>query len=97
MVLFLLVARISVPAHTLLPYIFPYASLTMLLSVALGLDVALVSTGFFVLLVGWLTGGSLELMTYAFCSALVGALKLREANAWAALWRRRPMSRSRVC
>ena len=89
-ILFLLVARIAVPAHTVLPYIFPYASLAMLLAVVLGLDLALVTTGFFVLLVGWLTGGSLELMIYAFFGGLAGALKLRRGErlssfAWAAL------------
>jgi putative nucleotidyltransferase with HDIG domain len=89
--LFLVAARISVPAHALLPYLFPYAALAMLLTVVLGLDIALVSMGFFVLLLGWLTGGSLELMTYAFCSALIGALRLRRGEhlsdfAWAAVY-----------
>jgi putative nucleotidyltransferase with HDIG domain len=89
--LFLLVARITVPAHTVLPYIFPYSALTMILAVLLGLDVALVTTVFFVLLIGWLTGGSLELMTYAFCGALVGALNLRRGDhlsgyPWAAAY-----------
>jgi cyclic-di-AMP phosphodiesterase PgpH len=89
--LFTVGARVSVPAHALLPYLFPYAALTMLLAVVLGLDIALISTGFFVLLIGWLTGGSLELMAYAFCGALVGALKLRRGErlssfAWAAVY-----------
>ena len=38
----------------------------MILAVLVKLDLALVTTGFFVLLVGWLTGGSLELMAFAF-------------------------------
>ena len=89
LILFLMVARLVIPAHALLPYMFPYAALTMILGVMVGLDVALVTTGFFVLLVGWLTGGSLELMAYAFCTSLVGALKLRRGEhlggyAWAA-------------
>ncbi len=91
LIIFLLVARLVIPAHALLPYIFPYAALTMILGVMVGLDVALVTTGFFVLLVGWLTGGNLELMVYAFCTALVGALKLRRGEhlggyAWAAAY-----------
>jgi cyclic-di-AMP phosphodiesterase PgpH len=91
LILFLLVARLVIPAHALLPYMFPYAALTMILSVMVGFDVALVTTGFFVLLVGWLTGGSLELMAYAFCVALVGALTLRRGEhlsgyAWAAAY-----------
>jgi cyclic-di-AMP phosphodiesterase PgpH len=91
LILFLLAARLVIPAHALLPYMFPYAALTMILSVMVGLDLALVTTGFFVLLVGWLTGGSLELMAYAFCAALVGALTLRRGErlggyAWAAAY-----------
>ncbi len=45
--------------------------------------------GLFALIVGWLTGGSVELMAYALCGSLVGALKLRRGErlasfAWAA-------------
>ena len=52
---------------------------------------ALVTTGLFVLVVGWLTGGNLELMAYALCGSLVGVLKVRRGErlgdfAWAALF-----------
>ncbi len=75
-VAFLFLGKIFIPAHTLLPYLFPYAALTMLLAALLNFRVALVTTGLFMLAVGWLTGGNLELMTYAVCAALVGALRL---------------------
>lgn len=89
--IFLLLGKALVPAHTLLPYVFPYAALGMLLGILLNLRVALVSTGFFVLLVGWLTGGSVELMAYASLASLVGMLKLRRGErlasyVWAALY-----------
>ncbi|HEX9118690.1 MAG TPA: HDIG domain-containing protein, partial [Anaerolineae bacterium] len=77
---FILAARILVSAHALLPYIFPYAALTMLVAVLINLRLALVTGVFFILLVGWLTTGSVELMTYAFAASLVGALRLRRGD-----------------
>jgi putative nucleotidyltransferase with HDIG domain len=75
----------------LLPYLFPYAALTIILAITLNLRVALVTTGLFVLMVGWLAGGNLELMAYALCGSLVGVLKVRRGErlgsfAWAALF-----------
>ena len=90
-VVFILAAKLMIPARTLLPYLFPYAALTIILAMTLNLRVALVTTGLFVLVVGWLTGGNLELMTYALCGSLVGVLKVRRGErlgsfAWAALF-----------
>ncbi len=88
LLIFLFAAKAAIPTYALLPYLFPYAALTLLLSLLLNLRVALVVTGLFVLAVGWLTGGSLELMTYAAAASLVGVLKLRRGDrlanfAWA--------------
>lgn len=77
---FLFAAKAAVPTHALLPYLFPYAALTLLLSLLVNLRVALVTTGLFMLAIGWLSGGSLEFMTYASAAALVGALKLRRGD-----------------
>ena len=90
-VIFILAAKLMIPARTLLPYLFPYAALTIILAISLSLRVALVTTGLFVLVVGWLTGGNLELMAYALCGSLVGVLKVRRGErlgnfAWAALF-----------
>ena len=90
-VVFILAARLMIPARTLLPYLFPYAALTIILAISLSLRLALVTTGLFVLVVGWLTGGNLELMAYALCGSLVGVLKVRRGErlgnfAWAALF-----------
>jgi putative nucleotidyltransferase with HDIG domain len=87
--LFLLVDKLLIPNRGLLPYLCPYAALTILLSTLLNLRLALVVTGLMVLVVGWLTNGSLELMTYALCAPLIGALKLRRGDrlgsfAWTA-------------
>jgi hypothetical protein len=88
---FLLAARLTIPGRTVVPYLFPYAALTMLLALTTSLRIALVLSGFFALTVGWLTGGSLELMVYALCGGIVGATKLRRSDrlvnfVWAALY-----------
>jgi putative nucleotidyltransferase with HDIG domain len=90
-VLCILAAKMMLPARTLLPYLFPYAALAIILSIALSQRVALVTAGLFMLVVGWLTGGSLELITYALCGSLVGVLKVRRGErlgnfAWAAIY-----------
>ena len=90
-VLCILAARLMIPVRTLLPYLFPYAALALILAISLSLRVALVTAGIFMLVVGWLTGGSLELMSYALCGSLVGVLKVRHGErlgnfAWATLF-----------
>ena len=90
-VLCILAAKLMIPARTLLPYLFPYAALAIILSISLSQRVALVTTGLFVLVIGWLTSGSLELMAFALCGSLVGVLKVRRGErlgsfAWAALF-----------
>jgi cyclic-di-AMP phosphodiesterase PgpH len=85
---FLVAARALVPAHALLPYIFPYAALTMLLTVGTNLRISLVATAVFAFVIGWMTNGSLELMIYAYAASLIGTLKLRRGErlasfAWA--------------
>jgi cyclic-di-AMP phosphodiesterase PgpH len=86
---FLLAARIVLPGGTVMSYLFPYAALAMILGVLLNLRVALVTAALFALMAGWLTGGGLEPVVYAFSGSLVGALKLRRGErlasfGWAA-------------
>jgi putative nucleotidyltransferase with HDIG domain len=62
-----------------------------LLAVLLNLRVALMTVGLFTLVVGWLTAGSVELMTYAVAGSFLGTLKLRRGEqlahfAWAAAY-----------
>lgn len=88
---FLLIAKIVIPVRTVAPYVFPYAALGMILSIALHARLAIVVTVLFTLLVGYLTGGSLELMTFAFAGAMVGMLKVRRGErlasfAWGVLY-----------
>lgn len=87
----ILAARILIPVRTVAPYVFPYAALTILLSITLNSRVAMVATSVFMLVVGYLTGGSLEIMTYAFAGSMIGMLKVRRGErlasfAWGALY-----------
>jgi len=77
---FVLFTRLSVPGHPLLQYLFPYAALSMLLSLLINMRVAVLAAGLFALLVGWLTQGNLELMAYALAGCLIGTLKLRRGE-----------------
>ena len=91
LIAFVTIAKVVVPTHTLLPFLVPYAALTMLLSVTIRFRLALVITGLFTVLVGWLSGGDVALMAYVFLPGLVGAIKLRRGErlasfAWAAVY-----------
>jgi putative nucleotidyltransferase with HDIG domain len=88
---FVLAAKIAVPARTVAPYAFPYAALSMILAITLNPRLAIVTTALFTLTVGYLTNGSLELMTYAFAGSLIGMLKVRRGErlasfAWGVLY-----------
>ncbi len=88
---FILAAKAAIPARTLSPYIFPYAALAVLLGIALNPRLAIVVAALFTLAVGYLSAGSLELMTYAFAGSLVGMLKVRRGDrlsnfAWGVLF-----------
>ena len=80
-VLFILAAKLMVPGHTLLPYLFPSAALSMLLMVLLGPQMAIVVTIVLSLMVGFMAGGSLELTTYALVGSLIAALSLWRADS----------------
>ncbi len=80
MLTFIVFARLAIPAHPLLRYLFPYAALSMLLSLLINQRVALLIAGLFALLVGWLTHGNLELMVYTLAGCLMGTLKLRRGE-----------------
>jgi hypothetical protein len=91
MMVFVVIAKVVIPTHALLRFLIPYAALTMLLSVTVRFRLALLLTGLFAILVGWLSVGDVELMAYALLPGLVGAVKLRRGErlasfAWAAVY-----------
>jgi len=74
--LFLLVAKFMVPNRTVLPYVFPVAALSMLLTVLLGPGLAVTTTIMLAGLIGVLAGGSLEITMYMAASGLIAVLSL---------------------
>lgn len=88
---FVLAAKLAIPVRTVTPYIFPYAALAIILAIALNIRSAVLATVLFILTVGYLTGGSLEIMTYAFAGSMFGMLKVRRGDrlanfAWGVLY-----------
>jgi len=67
-------AKLVIPDHVLLPYVFPMAAVAMLMSVLLDAQLAIVVTVMLSLFVGYISGGSLGLTVYALIGSMVAAL-----------------------
>lgn len=67
--------RILLPQHVLLSYLFPTTTAAMLLTVLLGVDIAIVFTTVLALIIGMFTG-SIELAAYTLLGGAVAALML---------------------
>ncbi len=76
LIIFGLVARLTIPGHTVIPYLFPAAAAAMLLTILLDLQLALVVSAIVAVLVGYNAAGSIELVVYALIGGMVGALAL---------------------
>ena len=76
MITFLLLAKLMLPLHTILPYFFPLATLAMLMGSLFDLRLATLITLCFGLLAGYLTEGAPDIVTYGVVGALVGAYTL---------------------
>ncbi len=76
LVLFLLVAKFMVPNRTVLPYVFPAAALSMLLTVLLGPGLAVTTSIMLAGLIGVLANGSLEITMYVAAGGLIAVLSL---------------------
>jgi putative nucleotidyltransferase with HDIG domain len=74
--LFLVTARLMVPGHTILPYLFPLAALGMLISALLDGQLAVASLVFLGAVIGSMTDGSLELVSFALGGSLLATLAL---------------------
>jgi hypothetical protein len=74
--LFLAAARLMVPGHTILPYLFPLAAMGMLISVLLDGQLAVGSLIFVGAVVAFMTDGSLELTSFVLGGSLLATLAL---------------------
>jgi putative nucleotidyltransferase with HDIG domain len=80
-----------IPGHVVLGYLFPLATVSMLVTALVDAEIAIVLTAMLSLLVGFIAGGSLEFAVYAFAGGAVASLRLyriEKLNAflWAGLY-----------
>ncbi len=77
---FVVAAKIMLPMHTLLPYLFPVASMAMLIGSLIDIPIAVLASALLTLLIGQFIGGSLDIIVYLFLGGVVGALSLGKAE-----------------
>jgi len=77
---FVLLAKIMVPMHTILPYLYPLAAMAMLLGALIDLPIAVFAVVLVSIVIGLLTDGNVELLVYPTVSALAGSLALGRAE-----------------
>jgi putative nucleotidyltransferase with HDIG domain len=75
-----LTMQMMIPGHTVLPYLFPAATLPMLLAVVFGPGMGVLGALIIGALTGYLSAGGIELAFYAALSAALGALILGRAE-----------------
>lgn len=78
--LFLLGAKWMVPGHTVLPYLFPAASLAMMVAVVYGPHLAITVAVVLAGLIGFIGGNNFELAIYAAVGGIVATLALGAAD-----------------
>ena len=81
--LFLMTARLMVPGHTVLPYLFPLAAMGMLICVLLDGQLAIANLVFVGAVIAYMTDGSLELLSYALVGSLLATLALARVQRMA--------------
>jgi putative nucleotidyltransferase with HDIG domain len=72
----MLAAKVMIPGHVILGYVFPLAAVSMLLTALVDAEIAIVVTAVLSLMVGFIAGGSLEFALYAFAGGVVSSLRL---------------------
>ena len=87
LLMFLLVARLIVPGRTVLPFLFPAATMAIMLTVIFGPFFAVTNAVILGALVGYLAGNSLELAVYASAGGVLAALSIGRAERLGAFLR----------
>ena len=77
---FVIAAKVMLPMHTLLPYLFPLASMAMLIGSLIDIPIAIMATAILTLLIGQFIGGGLDIIFYLFLGSVTGALSLGKAE-----------------
>jgi putative nucleotidyltransferase with HDIG domain len=86
-----LLAKLMIPGHVVLGYLFPLATASMLLTALVDAEIAIVLTAILSPMIGLIAGGSLEFAVYCFAGGVTASLRLwriERLNAflWAGLY-----------
>jgi putative nucleotidyltransferase with HDIG domain len=76
LLLFVGLIRLMVPAHTILPYLFPMAAFSIMVAVLIDVQLSILTTILTGLIIGYIADGSWDLTTYAVMGGLVGVFSL---------------------
>lgn len=87
---FLLVARLAIPSHTIIPYAFPLAAFGLTVAALFGVEPAVVFSTALAILTAYALPNALELTLYYLMTAIFGILALGRARrllsfAWAGM------------
>jgi hypothetical protein len=77
---FLLVARLVIPGHTILPYVFPLMAYALIMAALFGAKIAIVSSWPLAVLVAYDLPFSIDLTVFYAVSSLFGILALQRAQ-----------------
>lgn len=80
LVLFVLLAKVMIPGHVVLPYVFPLAGLSVLLGSMLHFQAGVTGALVLTLVAGYLSQGSLEVMVYLLTGGLLAPLSMRRVG-----------------
>jgi putative nucleotidyltransferase with HDIG domain len=86
-ILFVLLAKLMLPGRAVLPYLYPVAALSMLATVLLNAELAIVASLIVAILAGQIAANSLELAVYAAVGSIIAALTLRKVERVNAFFR----------
>jgi len=86
LVLITVSARVSIPGHILVPYIFPAAAAAMLVTLFLNIHLGTLIAVATAVSLGSIGGGSLQLTIYAMVGGLVGSLLLMKTDQLSAFF-----------
>lgn len=79
-VTFILMAKMMIPMHTVLPYLYPLAAMAMLIGALIDLPIAMMAVILIGVIIALLTDGNVELTVTPMLSALAGAMALGRAE-----------------
>ncbi len=87
LVMFALIAKLTVPGRALLPFLYPAAGLSMLLTVLFDPNLAIAVTICLAGMVGFIGGNSLELAIYTAVGGIISSLVIKKSPRISAFFR----------